>query len=317
MLALLLLCVSDPACASGPEPPPLPVWRGVYASNIEKVPAGHTSFLSPDFSSLVFVLKDSFGNRSVKTVPLNKRVQPRVRVSFGLGDAGHYEYLYTVTNDASARDAILRFWLVIPAAFDSRFAFTDGEIGGREWNGLISFPVIAKQCEITGAARGRYAAWVGTSGDQYRIRPGQSRSGFGLKTSFRPGFTTAYVGGAFVLIPEEWDVDNRILADPVWTSVHIPVIGPIFEPGASCQDILTNYHEGLTRLLQCSVPERGKKAVSELLARIDAASSSCSELARRITTDRPWPDGVASDARNALSLALKPFLTIDTRKDSH
>ena len=155
MLPFILICISAAACASGAEPPPLPIWDVAYAKDLQKIPDHKTTFLSADYSELVMVLADGTGKKVIKTASLNKRVVPHVHVDITLPNVGQYQYLYTIANDTTALDAILRFSIVIPATFDNPFATTNGEIGGKEWNGGVSFPVIAKQCEIESSALGR------------------------------------------------------------------------------------------------------------------------------------------------------------------
>lgn len=297
------MCISTSACASGPERLPLPVWQPAYGKNLEKLPDNKTTFLSADYANLVLVLKDTNGSRFVKTVSLNKQLKPIVRVNVVQSDGGQYQYLYRIANDVRAQDPILSFSIVIPAAFDNRFATTDGQIGGREWNGGVGFAVVAPQCEINGASQGRYAYWVGSSGSRYEILPGKARSGLGLKTSFRPGFTTSYTGGRVLLIPEDWDVDTQITSNLVWTTVHLPVIGPMFDKAAPCGEIIKNYHQGLSRLLQCDLPQPDKLAISTLLLKVDNSSSNCSQLLRA-TAQEASPTGLSSDIVSALRLAL-------------
>jgi len=303
---LIMMCISAASCASGPEKPPLPIWQNSYASDFGSIPPGRTAFLSPDYSKLILVIKDDAGRKSIKIASFNKSVVPVVNVAVARDENSHYEYTYKLINRPDARDSILRFWIVVPAAFDSPSILINGAVGPNEWSGGIGYAAIGRQCELGGSKPGRFATWVGTSRMTYSIAPGRNRGGLGLKTLFGPGFTTAYVGGDFVFVPEEYEGDLQITSDPVWTMVHLPVIGPMFDQKASCGEILKNYHQGLTRLLQCVPPERDKGPLSALLAEIDnTGSSSCGQLLSKLQAQPRSETQMSSDIVNALRLTLE------------
>jgi hypothetical protein len=300
-----LFCISIAACANGLVPGPLPVWQNAYTEHLDRIPKDQTQFITADQLDIVFVLTDDAGRKSIKTLSLNKRIAPRIKAKVNRTGDRTYQYLYTVSNDRKAQDGILRFEIVIPAGYDGLHATTDGEIGGPQWGGGISIPAIAPQCELTSAERGRLASWVGTHELTYLIAPGQSRSGLGLKTTFLPGFTTGYVGGPFVSIPESWGVDAADCGDFATMMVHIPTLGPMFPNGTACPDILANYQQGLSRLLQCGVPKNDEKALVALLTEINKSGSKCEELSSNLRDKRMPESEIASDVLKALLLALE------------
>lgn len=307
MLLLLLFLCGSGICVTGPTQFLLPAWRDSYSKNLNALPENRTGFLSADQNDLVLLPKDSAGRKTIRIVSLNKRVVPHLSVSIAQQPSGQYKYLYTISNGREAHDAILHFFLVVPAAYDGIYATSNGEIGGREWSGGIASSVIAPQCEIASNVLGRYAFWVGTSGSKYELGAGQSRSGLGLRNSFRPGFTTAYISGQIPSIPEDWDVDYGNMGDLSWNAVHIPALGPMFSKTATCNEVLANYHEGLSRLMQCGLSDSDKAAASSLLAQIDNSQSKCSSLKTELRTRLVNNSQLVSDVLNALRLTLESY----------
>ena len=100
---------------------------------------------------------------------------------------------------------------------------------------------------------GRFARWS-TSLDEYPIAVGGKAAGFVVKSSFRPGWTTAYVGAGEGIhlptaVPGPVREEISVLARPEIKNSLVLTIGPKFSPDATPQWVASDWNLGVQKLV--------------------------------------------------------------------
>lgn len=293
-------------CVGAAEKPPLPIWNGPQSWADIKTSDKWHSYLSDDFSELILVAKQEDGEFVVHRFSLGKRLDPHIEVEVSFTPSQRYRYSYSISNGVSAREPILQFNLVVPTDFDNDVVTTDGQEGGEQWNGLVGPLSFARQCEVREESPGRLIAWVGTHELTYAIPPGGKRGGFGIDTKLRPGFTTAYLGGPFLAIPESLAGSAEgleIVSNSAWSMVHTPTIGPMFGQKSSCKKVLDNYRSGISRVLEEKQSVADEVLFGDVLKLINS-SGTCAEVRNHLPDASEGASSFAGTVLSALRMAL-------------
>ncbi len=205
------------------------------------------------------------GKPGIIRYDLHNRLRPAVTVRLSVTHKVNYVYEYAVDNATSASDSIGTWSLVIPSVDGEKPIMSCGE-----WCGGLSFPPIIRQVEMPDQPKGRAVMWTRPNGIS-PIGPSESRRGFRIESSCRPGFTTAlFNSGIWVNIDQ--DLPNEVFKqleffnDPTWGNIPVLTFGPMFCAGSSRQAIAGNLISGIKRLLETKRLDPKSEFVRDVLA---------------------------------------------------
>ena len=141
---------------------------------------------------------------------------------------------------------------------------------------------------------GRFARWS-TSLDEYPIRVGGEAAGFVVKSSFRPGWTTAYVGaGEGIRLPSATPGPVReeitVLARPEIKNSLVLTMGPKFSPDATPQWVASDWNLGIQKLLNRGRLSRDSAYVQGLLVALAAVAAADSAIPFQVKTQPATPE---------------------------
>ncbi len=110
-----------------------------------------------------------------------------------------------------------------------------------------------EQLAHPGAPSGDAAYWSRRDAPKLEIAPGQDNSDFVVRSSYLPGFTTAYVqGGHALATPGELPFEVGGQLAPLMrlreNNRVVLTIGPRFAPGTDSRTIAADYQKGLESL---------------------------------------------------------------------
>lgn len=244
--------------------PPLPVWLGESSTESQ----GPFVFLTPDGHELVVLapvdrLAGMKSPKKMVRVPLMNDLIPSVTVAVNRYSPTGLSYDYVVSNRKSAKDAIGNWSLVIPAApFDVDVVLHSAPGGGYIWGGAAAHVPIAKQAVFPSSFLGRYVGWFHDS--ENFIGPGEELQGFGVKSSYRPGLTTAWFGpGKLIEYDQSWprEIFEKIdqLEESRWREKYVITAGPMYPLGTPSAEIADALRANIKdmekdRLLSASSP---------------------------------------------------------------
>ena len=187
--------------------------------------------------------------RKSVSIPLRNQVAPQIDVDFFKVN-GQFQFSYTVRNHQSARQRIDDWDLVLPAK-----ATTEKVTQPKLWHAAT---IISKISQIghalDGADSGAILSWYRAVDDAASLEPGETLSGFVLRSFYAPGLVYSYTFGA-------WPDDSALSDLPLEvTRALVPylrresnsqvriTIGPVFSPDTPVEQILGTYHRRLSML---------------------------------------------------------------------
>ncbi len=189
-------------------------------------------------------------------IELRDLSDPKIEVHVNkLAATGDYGYVYEIENGSAGRRPI-ESWAIVTASEDDSVV-----LDHPRWRkGASARPFVIPQVALAGgpelrrnATMGRFARWS-TSLDEYPIAVGERAAGFVVKSSFRPGWTTAYVGaGEGIRLPTATPGPVReeisVLARPEIKNSLVLTIGPKFSPDATPQWVASDWNLGVQKLV--------------------------------------------------------------------
>ena len=222
---------------------------------------------------------------------------PKIEVGVEkLAATGDYVYVYEIENGPAAKRSI-QTWAIVTAAEDDSVV-----LDHPRWRkGASAIPVVAPQVALAGgpelrrnAAMGRFARWS-TSLDEYPIRVGGEAAGFVVKSSFRPGWTTAYVGAGEGIhlptaVPGPVREEISVLARPEIKNSLVLTIGPKFSPDATPQWVASDWNLGIQKLLNRGRLSRDSAYVQGLLVALAAVAAADSAIPFQVKTQPATPE---------------------------
>jgi len=187
------------------------------------------------------------GPRTIYRYRPQNQVDPRITVEISRAIDGRVQYRYMLANAAGARLPI-RAWSLVLAGPES-----DVELDHPKWGKIRLKGTSLEQAAHPGAPAGDTAYWSRRDAPGLEIAPGQSAGDFVLKSSYLPGFTTAYVQGGQPLstrgelpfeVAEQLIPLMRLKED---TRIVL-TFGPRFAPDTDKRTIAADYQRGLQQL---------------------------------------------------------------------
>lgn len=265
---IVFACLTAFGQPSAPGSPEAPTWPS--SNEIPQSLQCQYVFVGPNRDMLIVrVPPDSAyarsGNPPVIRYDLHNRLNPEITARLIVDQQGNYVYEYVVDNAPSSVDSIGKWDLLIPATQTE-----EPKISCGDWCGGTSFAPIMRQVEMPDQPKGRVVMWVRQNGGS-PIAPSQSRRGFRIESSCRPGFTTAlFHSGIWVNIdqdlPDEVFKQLEFYNDPTWGQIPALTFGPMFCAGSSRPAIAQNMISGINRLLETKRLDPKSEFVHDVLA---------------------------------------------------
>ena len=308
LLVLLALASSVRAQQDTPKIPP--IWPG--PSFDPRTMPGQYVYLTPEKNALIIydparVKEKGLGARCW-LLPLLNEAKPRIHVEIRRTRSGTLEYEYTLENEPGARTPIGRFHLAMEPG-DPVFHMRHEYGPGRGW-GATKLPPhpdfrIAVQTALPGAPNGGYRGWFHYAHTNL-LYPGQKMGGFILEATYRPGFTTAYIGPG-----RGWDIDLNwpeevfeqiaFLRLPEWREQYLLTIGPRYRPGTPVETIVREYLTGINQWVGSGRLEASSPFVKAVREALEAWRADPSRPPRILAEPQ-------TEAETELSMALKFLL---------
>ena len=231
-------------------------------------------------------------------IELRDLSDPKIEVHVNkLAATGEYVYIYELENGSAGRRPI-ESWAVVTAGEDDSVVLDHPR--WRKTTQVSANPVVAPQAALTdglelrrNATMGRFARWS-TSLDEYPIRVGGRATGFEVKSRFRPGWTTAYVGAGEGIrlpsaVPEAVSEEISVLARPEIKNSLVLTIGPKFSPDAALQWVASDWHLGVQKLVNRG-RLRDSAYVQKLLFALAAVAEADSAIPLQVDTQPTTPE---------------------------
>lgn len=180
----------------------------------------------------------SSGKMETIRIELQNRARPEIAVEMNSGEQGIYKYEYSLRNGASAKSPIST-WALVAAAGDDNIRLNHAR--WQSYGSTAAKPVVAPQAAVLDgpelrkqANMGKFVRWIAPQAEA-NITRGNFESGFTIVSSYRPGWTTAYVAAGKGIqlphaIPAPVLAQLQVLQQPEnYNSVALTV-GPKFSP---------------------------------------------------------------------------------------
>ena len=295
--------LSSPPCGSmriEHERPNQSIHENILVDVIAELPAGrerkiaqeilseiggtrlHAFCRDPHTDEYVANLPQSRGHSSsTLRVVLGNRSQPRIEADVGaVSGKGSFQYMYRVYNESHAKAPIMTWGLLIPAVDRAN------KMMHPTWQVLPPMQEsrrTIKTSQDLGShhvkSANNLSRWR-TSSEKLAIQAGSSMSLFSITSSFRPGWTIAYVGSDDGIeiperpIPEEVEAGLYLLSRPEHYYSSVLTIGPKFGPDMDRTGIAGDWNLGIQMMITAGVLSIDSRYVSALLnslSRIAAA----------------------------------------------
>ena len=236
-------------------------------------------FLGPHVSELTISYPSDLevggtvGARRTFTVKMLNQVRPIVSTSVTEQQDGTFEYVYSIRNDSSARDAIKILALALPA--------TD----------VLLSPAITPWSATSESARGHenafpgamsmtpimFSTWRDNTGSG--IAPGAFITNVRIRSAYRPGLTLLYARSN-----EDYDVKADLpaavtaqldsLRAPEWQNQAMVVIGPVYPKSLPRDFVAREFSHGVARLTDAGQLQESSPAVTAMKKVLESVSQS-------------------------------------------
>lgn len=267
---LVLVSVSAGSQTDRRMPPAverLPPWRGEKAA--AETPGTH---VYRDVSTGEIVVSYPKGletgervspeHRTTFRFHLSNRVDPEISVDVSRTPEGLYRYIYSVVNRPSSETAILT-WALASPGHDTKLSMSH-----RTWKPSGPPRTVATPSGLIDIPTSSFLRWHGWTTP---LNPGQQEVDFQLISSYKPGFTTAFLdgpGGVYSPsdMPESVSDQLVVLQRPDVMSRTASIIGPRFAPEESRVTIASRFKADVERLCERGTLDPKSGYVKNLLA---------------------------------------------------
>lgn len=287
-------------------------------SLFEKLPVWAPSENAPVANPNRYVFRDASTDEIVISYPVDRalpngarvtyryrpqnQVAPKIRATVTRQSDGTYRYSYVISNGSGARQNIENWSLIGPGPA-SDILQEHPRWGQVRLNGSV-----VAQAALPGTPGGELLDWSSHVTPQgLAIRPGQSEPGFIVTSSYRPGFTTAYIqGGQPLSTNGDLPLEVADQLSPLMTMAEnnriVLTLGPRFSPEATRAEIATDYQNGLSELVKAGIIQQ----TSGFVARVETLLEACSvgETERCRTQKQALPGEATSGMETEITVAL-------------
>lgn len=246
---------------------------------------GRYVYLDPDAGQMVLVypshlarddVGQSVGDYRIERFDLTDQVD--ASFSFGVRRRGpHYFYTYEIANSAQARHAIRSIRMPTPA-----FGHDDSIAGPTRWNvrtdriRTIAVRYVNAMRLAIGRPTGFFLVWStsyprsAADPDASAILPSGTMEGFRVTSRLKPGFTLAYVQGAYSprlrgAMPEAVLDQTDPLMQLEFSSQNVVMIGPRFAAETPKLEIAEDFHRGIDRMVAAGQLRDDSPAIRQAL----------------------------------------------------
>ena len=219
------------------------------------------------------------GNRSLPEIGVDVAARP---------EEGAFDYAYRVSNGSEAIAAITTWGLMTPAADRTkRLTHPLWPIAAATQSNRVA-TVSARKGTQTGvwpllSSGGTELSRWRAAADRFAIQAGSSLSLFKVRSNFRPGWTTAYVGSDDTIeipqqpLPAAVRAGLEILSRAEYYYTAVLTMGPKFEPGTDRTWIAGDWHLGIQNLIAANQLSAASPYVAELLNALIRIAASAPE----------------------------------------
>ena len=237
------------------------------------------------------------GSREFR-VALGNHSLPEIEFDLASGlEEGTFDYAYRVSNGAEASAPIITWGLMTPVADRTKSLTHPLWLVAAAMQSDRAITVTAREDTQMGMGPmldpggSDLSRWKIPS-QRFAIQAGSSLSLFAVRSQFRPGWTTAFVGSNDVIelperpLPEEVMAGLEVLSRPEHYYTGVLTVGPKFSPGTDRTWIAGDWHFGVQSMVAAGQLSARSPYVAQLLDSLIliAASAPEAQVALRVGT---------------------------------
>lgn len=250
-------------------------------------------------------------------VTLGNRSQPEVGFDVASRpEESAFDYAYRVSNGTEASAPIVTWGLLTSVADPKQIlthplwpvaAPTESDLAAMVTAQESTQTVTVPMLDPNGIHLSRWR----TPSDRFAIRAGSSLSQFAVRSEFRPGWTTAYIGSDDAIklpqqpLPQDLLAGLEVLSRPEHYYTQVLTVGPKFEPGTSRAWIAGDWHLGVQVMIADGQLSAGSPYVAELLGSLAVIGASASDAQVALRVRAPPRSAMEALVDKAIRLALR------------
>jgi hypothetical protein len=293
------------------EMSPVPFWPPT-AEHLEQRPGQFVFFDPVTREWVVSYPEDMTAPQTSQKVEVRfgraSEVKPVVSAHVERRADGSYSYSYVVQNDASARNPVARWTLLVPVG-DESFRATHANWGASR--NEAGNPTVLNP----GARRLAELHWTPPNANAL-LRAGDTVGPFSITSSFPPGFTVIAAKGRIsreytpeiaASLPPAAAAQLSPFLEPAWDSAIRITLGPWFHPDESIATIAANFQYGMSVLVDQQALDANSVFVKSALSAFETylASDAATVLdPNRMDFLSKAAPGLETEIANALRLTL-------------
>ena len=259
-----------------------------------------------------------YGTRSREfRVALGNRSLPDIEFDLAAGpEEGTFDYAYRVSNGAEARAPIATWGLMTPVADHTKSLTHPLWPVATATKSDRTVTVATREGTQTGMGPlldpggSELVRWKMPS-DRFAIQAGSSPSLFAVRSAFRPGWTTAYVGSDDAIelpqqpLPEEVMAGLEVLSRPEHYFTGVLTVGPKFSPGTDRTWIAGDWLFGIQSMTMGGHLSATSPYVTELLDALVRIAASAPEALVPLKVRSPPKGAMEALVDKAVRMALR------------
>lgn len=296
----------------------IPVWPegGLTAEELD----GKYVYLNPDRTEVVLAYPSDLrkngqgehefsGALKIHHFQLNNRTEASIVADINRSGSEKYTYTYSIENADSGRQSVQSIRIVVPEYYsDGAMLSPDG------WKGTLSESKINAIRVAIGESAGVFLGAHSTDWNLFNIEPGESLSGFRVRSGLSPGFTLAYLRGGGYLPDLNEDMPRAVLDQVVpilqreHNSQNVIIIGPRYSTDDTRQEVACDYYDGILRMVDSGQLDGKSPAVAEaitVLRHYIENTGAVAGNARPIVFDQKPRAGLEREVLQALEWSLE------------
>ena len=256
------------------------------------------------------------GSREFR-VALGNRSLPDIEFDLAAGpEEGTFDYAYRVSNGAKASAPITTWGLMTPVADRTKSLTHQLWPVAAATKSDRTVTVATREGTQTGMGPlldpggSELVRWKMPS-DRFAIQAGSSLSLFAVRSAFRPGWTTAYVGSDDAIelpqlpLPEEVMAGLEVLSRPEHYFTGVLTVGPKFSPGTDRTWVAGDWLFGIQSMTMGGPLSATSPYVTELLDALVRIAASAPEALVPLKVRSPPKGAMEALVDKAVRMALR------------